>query len=163
MCGKVQTFLLTQQKGFCCFAREYLKLIIMLSSYIQDQHRCVRRAYGGAILGSVMGIFAGASTVVFAHPAGLMDLGQRLRANPQFRAGAVNQFAKSMGFLAMWTCLFQTVRCIGSVQKVDEPLNTGAAVMLSIAPFVRTKVFQRHLPWVIVSVALDVYHRPAST
>lgn len=134
-----------------------------MNGYLQDQHRCVRRAYGGAILGTFMGLFAGASTVVFAHPAGVMHLAQMLKTNKPFRMGALHQFGTSMAFLGMWTSLFQTVRCVGTMQKVDEPVNTGAAVMLSIAPFVRTKLFQRHLPWVLVSVALDIYHRPAAS
>jgi hypothetical protein len=125
---------------------------------LDQQPKCVKRAYGGFILGSIMGTFAGTATLMFSHPAGIRHVLKLLKGDVYFRQNALVEFGKSLGFLSSWTCLYQTVRCIGHENKAEEPLTTITALAISVAPFLRTRLFQRHLPWVLGSVALDVYH-----
>jgi len=125
---------------------------------LENQHRCVKRAYAGTVLGVVMGSFAGVASAIQTH--GFSKLTTVVARDVVLRNAVLSQAGQTVGMMTLWSGLFQTIKCIGEEQRLDEEVRYGVAFAGSVGPFLPLKAFRRQLPWVLVLTALDIYHTP---
>ena len=122
----------------------------------ENQPRCVRKAYAGAILGTLMGSIAAVTNAV--STVGVNQLVKVFTQDITSRNLLMRQSGQSILFIGLWSTLYQTARCVADESNLEEPTSTLTAFATSVAPFLPLRVFRRQVPWVIGMTILDVYH-----
>ena len=123
---------------------------------VEGQHRCLKKAYAGTVLGVVMGGFASVANAFQAHGTKLPSV---LANDPIARQTTSKRTIATMGALGIWSGVYQTTRCVLDDRGVTEPENTLLSTGVSVSPFLAVRALKGELPWVLILLAMDVYHR----
>ena len=122
---------------------------------LEGQHRCVKRAYAGTILGVVMGGFASVGNVLVAHGTNTLNV---LSRDSGVRKATFHRSIRSVGAMTVFSGLLQTTKCLLDERKVQEPEYTAALVTVCFAPWLPIAAIRAEMPWMLVLFGMDFYH-----
>ena len=125
---------------------------------VEGSPRCVKRAYAGTVLGVVMGGFASFANAIQAHGTKLPSLIMR---DAIVRRSVGERSLRTMGIIGVWSGVYQTTRCVLDERGVTDPENTVLSAGVSVSPLLAIGAIRTEVPWVLILIGLDIYHRPA--